>query len=81
MPGGARGRAASDRLAGFAPHRGNLLRADPEIDVPGLDLEAAALDIGGHNLAGQAQGRQEDHLAGQEPGRRGRGRGGGQVRQ
>ena len=72
----ARGRAASDGLAGLAPHRGDLLRADPELDVSRLDLQAAVPGVNGQNLAGQTQGRQKDLLAGQEPGRLRRGRGG-----
>ena len=79
----ARGRAAADGLAGLAPHRGDLLGADPEFDASRLDLQAAVPGVNGQNIAGQAQGRQEDLLAGQEPGRCGRGRGGlrRQVRQ
>ncbi len=72
----AGGGAAPDGLAGFAPHRGDLLGADPELDASGLDLEAAVPGVNGQNIAGQAQGRQEDLLAGQKPGRRGRGRSG-----
>ena len=70
-------------LTCVAAHRRHLFRADPQLDVSRLDLQTAVPGVGGQNFAGQAQGRQKDLLAGQEPGHRGRGRGGsgGQVRQ